>query len=228
MGMLLPEAVFCPPGELMSPMLTEAPRKRPARKCGLPLMYFKSTATRKVAKAFKPDLLYVQAEIAEEGKGDLLPRVRSLLPRAKMIVTGAKLSDEDTSRYLKGGAAGVIAKSAQPALFVKSARKVMDNELWLPKSQVARLAQLLEGARERPRRPAETLTRQEKIVITYLMQGCRNREIARHLSITEQTVKNHLRTIYDKVGVSDRLELVLYAIHQRLELPALQPAEALP
>jgi len=181
-----------------------------------------------MAKAFKPDLLYVQAEIAEEGRGDLLPRVRSLLPRAKMIVTGAKLSDEDTSRYLKGGAAGVIAKSAQPALFVKSARKVMDNELWLPKSQVARLAQLLEGAQERPRRPAETLTRQEKIVITYLIQGCRNREIARHLSITEQTVKNHLRTIYDKVGVSDRLELVLYAIHQRLELPALQPAEALP
>src|SRR3989442_13154812 len=114
------------------------------------------------------------------------------------------------------------------ALFVKSARKVMDNELWLPKSQVARLAQLLEGAQERPRRPPETLTRQEKAAITYLMQGGRNREIARHLSITEQTVKNHLRTIYDKVGVSDRLELVLYAIHQRLELPAVQPAEALP
>ncbi|MEJ2008728.1 MAG: LuxR C-terminal-related transcriptional regulator, partial [Acidobacteriota bacterium] len=49
--------------------------------------------------------------------------------------------------------------------------------------------------------------------------GWRNREIAQHLTITEQTVKNHLRSIYDKVGVSDRLELVLYAIHQRLELP---------
>jgi DNA-binding NarL/FixJ family response regulator len=54
------------------------------------------------------------------------------------------------------------------------------------------------------------------------MQGWRNREISAHLSISEQTVKNHLRTIYDKVGVSDRLELVLYAIHQRLELPAIQ------
>jgi DNA-binding NarL/FixJ family response regulator len=54
------------------------------------------------------------------------------------------------------------------------------------------------------------------------MLGWRNREISTHLSISEQTVKNHLRTIYDKVGVSDRLELVLYAIHQRLALPPVQ------
>jgi DNA-binding NarL/FixJ family response regulator len=54
------------------------------------------------------------------------------------------------------------------------------------------------------------------------MEGWHNREISTHLSISEQTVKNHLGAIYDKVGVSDRLELVLYAIHQRLELPAVQ------
>jgi DNA-binding NarL/FixJ family response regulator len=58
------------------------------------------------------------------------------------------------------------------------------------------------------------------------MQGWRNREIAQHLSITEQTVKNHLRSIYDKVGVSDRLELVLYAIHQKMVLPPVQPSQA--
>jgi DNA-binding NarL/FixJ family response regulator len=54
------------------------------------------------------------------------------------------------------------------------------------------------------------------------MEGWHNREIGTHLSISEQTVKNHLRAIFDKVGVSDRLELVLYAVHQRLELPAMQ------
>jgi DNA-binding NarL/FixJ family response regulator len=51
------------------------------------------------------------------------------------------------------------------------------------------------------------------------MQGFPNREIARYLSIAEQTVKNHLRSIFDKVGVSDRLELVLYALHQKLDIP---------
>jgi DNA-binding NarL/FixJ family response regulator len=71
-------------------------------------------------------------------------------------------------------------------------------------------------------RPVDTLTRREKSIISCLMEGWHNREISTHLSISEQTVKNHLGAIYDKVGVSDRLELVLYAIHQRLELPAVQ------
>ena len=86
------------------------------------------------------------------------------------------------------------------------------------------MAKLLEERPSSPPRPVDTLTRREKTVISYLMQGWRNREISTHLAISEQTVKNHLRTIYDKVGVSDRLELVLYAIHQRLELPAVQTA----
>jgi DNA-binding NarL/FixJ family response regulator len=84
------------------------------------------------------------------------------------------------------------------------------------------MAKLLEARPDKPLRPVDTLTRREKIIISYLMLGWHNREISTHLSISEQTVKNHLRTIYDKVGVSDRLELVLYAIHQRLELPSVQ------
>jgi DNA-binding NarL/FixJ family response regulator len=105
---------------------------------------------------------------------------------------------------------------------------VLENEVWLRKRQVAQIAKLLETNSARPLRPADTLTRREKTIISYLMQGWRNREVAQHLSISEQTVKNHLRSIYDKVGVSDRLELVLYAIHQRMELPPIQPTQAGP
>jgi DNA-binding NarL/FixJ family response regulator len=86
------------------------------------------------------------------------------------------------------------------------------------------MAKLLEVGPATPPRPVDTLTQREKTVISYLMQGWRNREISTHLAISEQTVKNHLRTIYDKVGVSDRLELVLYAIHQKMELPPVQAA----
>jgi len=57
------------------------------------------------------------------------------------------------------------------------------------------------------------------------MQGFPNREIARCLSMAEQTVKNHLRAIFDKVGVSDRLELVLYAIHQKLDIPLIEAGQ---
>jgi DNA-binding NarL/FixJ family response regulator len=95
----------------------------------------------------------------------------------------------------------------------------MNSEVWLAKPQVAKMAEILRSTPQRPRRPADTLTSRERMIISYLVQGRRNREIGQQLSITEQTVKNHLRSIYDKVGVSDRLELVLYAIHQRIELP---------
>jgi len=144
----------------------------------------------------------------------------------KIVITASALGEEEPVRYVQGGAAGVILRSVDPPFFVKCARKVSENEVWLPKKQVAQMAKLLEGSE--PIRPRDTLTQREKTIISYLMQGWRNREIARHLGITEQTVKNHLRTIYDKVGVSDRLELVLYAIHQRLELPPTGPAEIPP
>ena len=173
----------------------------------------------RLAGQFKPDLLFVQAEIAAEGLGDLLAEVRHAWPSSKIVITASDMREDQILRYTKAGASGVILKSVAPHLFVKCARKVMDSEVWLPKRQVARMAEVLQSTQERPRRPADTLTNRERTIISYLIQGWRNREIGQQLSITEQTVKNHLRSIYDKVGVSDRLELVLYAIHQQLELP---------
>ena len=173
----------------------------------------------RLAGQFKPDLLFVQAEIAAEGLGDLLAEVRHAWPSSKIVITASDMREDQILRYTKAGASGVILKSVAPHLFVKCARKVMDSEVWLPKRQVARMAEVLQSTQERPRRPADTLTGREKTIISYLIQGWKNREIGQQLSITEQTVKNYLRSIYDKVGVSDRLELVLYAIHQQLELP---------
>jgi len=177
----------------------------------------------RLAVQFKPDLLFVQAEIAAEGLGDLVVQVRQASPSSKIVITASDMSEDQALRYTKAGASGVILKSVGPHLFVRCARKVMDSEVWLPKRQVAKMAEILRSTQERPRRPADTLTGRERTIISYLIQGWRNREIGRQLSITEQTVKNHLRSIYDKVGVSDRLELVLYAIHQRLELPPISP-----
>jgi DNA-binding NarL/FixJ family response regulator len=181
-----------------------------------------------LAKKFKPDLVFVQAEMLGPDPADFISRARQAWPGGKIIITASTLSNEDTSRYVKAGAAGAIAKSVDPALFVKRARKVRRNQLWLPKQ---RATQVVSSPQQNPRpapRPVDTLTHREKSIIACLVQGWRNREIAHHLHITEQTVKNYLRAIYDKVGVSDRLELALYAIHQRLDLPPLAAAEPTP
>ncbi len=172
-----------------------------------------------LSQKFRPDVLFVQAEMIGEGAEGIFAQVKHAYPRAKIIITASSLAEGEAVRLVKAGASGVILKSVDPAMFVKSARKVVANELWLPKGQFAELAKLVEQPAKTSIRPADTLTRREKAIISCLIQGLRNRDIGKHLSITEQTVKNHLRSIYDKVGVSDRLELALYAIHQRLELP---------
>lgn len=176
-----------------------------------------------LAKKFKPDLLFLQAEMLGDDPADFLGQLHHVWAGGRAIVTNSGPSCDDAERYVKAGAGGVIMKSTDPPLFVKCVHKVMNNELWLPRLQSPLSAEAAPVASEPSRRPADTLTRREKSIVSCLVQGWRNREIALHLKITEQTVKNHLRTIYDKVGVSDRLELALYAIHKRLELPPVTP-----
>jgi DNA-binding NarL/FixJ family response regulator len=174
------------------------------------------------AETFQPDLAFVQEEILGESSTNLIAAIHAVSSHTKVVATASHSSDEAAMRYVRSGAAGVILKTVDPPLFVKCARRVHEGETWIPKKQVSTMAKLLEAQPPSAPRPVDTLTRREKMVISYLMQGWRNREISNQLAISEQTVKNHLRTIYDKVGVSDRLELVLYAIHQRLELPEVQ------
>jgi len=169
-----------------------------------------------LTKKFKPDLLYLQAEMLGQDPANFIKQLHHEWPGGRAIVITSGPDRDGSDHYVKAGARGVILKSVSPEAFVESARKVMDNEVWAPKQQAAEPTTALAPEE---RRPADTLTRREKSVVSCLVQGWHNREIATHLKITEQTVKNHLRTIYDKVGVSDRLELALYAIHKRLELP---------
>lgn len=180
-----------------------------------------------LAKKFRADLLLVQAVIAEEGPGDALLRFRQAAPSSKIVIISERLRDGEAQAYLKRGASGIVLRSSQPANFIQCAVRVLkDKEPCLPAAPTESPGK---GAADTSRsllRPVDTLTRREKSIISCLLQGWRNREIAEHLSITEQTVKNHLRTIFDKVGVSDRLELVLYAIHHGLELPPVSPAPA--
>jgi two-component system nitrate/nitrite response regulator NarL len=171
------------------------------------------------AEAFRPDIVFVHEEILSETEQNLISSLLKIAPKCKVVATGSSSTEESSMHHVRSGAAGVILKTVDPQLFVKCARRVTEGETWIPKKHVSTMANLLKAQADNSPRPADTLTRREKTIISYLMQGWRNREISTYLSISEQTVKNHLRTIYDKVGVSDRLELVLYAIHQRMELP---------
>ncbi|HVA00894.1 MAG TPA: response regulator transcription factor [Terriglobia bacterium] len=170
-------------------------------------------------KTFQPDLIIVQQEIASDGNRSLLAQIRHQAPECKIIAIASLFSEQMKKELVEAGVSGLICKADQPEAFVKSVHRVLRGETVLPHSPLTEVGVGIVSDKDRQPRPVDTLTRRERTIVSCLTQGWRNREIASHLDIVEQTVKNHLRSIYDKVGVSDRLELVLYAIHQRLELP---------
>jgi len=169
-------------------------------------------------RCFRPDLILVQEEIALTGFDRFVERLRFDSPNCRILVSYSHLADEQKEKLFHEGVSGVVARSAQPEYFVEIVRRVLDGDVTDPPHAESGAGPINPPDRER-QRPVDTLTTREKAIISCLTQGWRNRDIAAHLRITEQTVKNHLRSIYDKVGVSDRLELVLYAIHRQLELP---------
>jgi DNA-binding NarL/FixJ family response regulator len=178
-----------------------------------------------LAERFRPHVLMVQGEIAAEHPGNFMEQIRRVSPRSKLVIVASGRKGELASRYMEAGAAGVISRSAAPSRFVRCVREVMKHRTGPVRRMGATTVKTAEYPQKPPVRPADRLTQREKAVIGCLMQGFRNRDIAQCLSIAEQTVKNHLRSMFDKVGVSDRLELVLYAIHQQLDIP---PIEAEP
>ncbi len=98
-------------------------------------------------------------------------------------------------------------------------RKVAAGETWIDNQSLTLLidAYRLQATQGITTKVAPRLSPKEISIITYISQGKRNKEIAHHIGTSEQVVKNYLRKIYDKLGVSDRLELALYSLHHDLQ-----------
>ena len=120
---------------------------------------------------------------------------------------------ESLAPYQHQGFRGVIFRNATGSALVECVRRVAVGEIWQPLQ--AMLVEVpdedMVGTRVRDR-----LTPKEMRIVALIVQGCKNREIATRLKTTEQVIKNYLRSIYDKTGVSDRLELALFTLHHRV------------
>jgi DNA-binding NarL/FixJ family response regulator len=122
-------------------------------------------------------------------------------------------NNEASGPYLQQGFSGVIFRNTTGAALVECVRRVAAGEIWQPLQAV-----LPDHAEEDMvgRRVRDRLTPKEMRIVALIVQGCKNREIATRLKTTEQVIKNYLRSIYDKTGVSDRLELALFTLHHRV------------
>jgi DNA-binding NarL/FixJ family response regulator len=171
----------------------------------------------KMLAKLKPDILLLDLRMPEKDGLGVLEEVNfDSLPTRVIVLTAAE-DDRDVVRAMRLGARGVVLKQSASDLLLKSIRKVADGEIWLDNRMTAEVIDAFKKSSESgQRREKPLLSDREKEIVQLVAQGFRNREIGEKLFISEQTVKNHLHNIFDKLGVSDRLELALYAIHHRL------------
>jgi DNA-binding NarL/FixJ family response regulator len=116
------------------------------------------------------------------------------------------VADQQLKELIMRGVVGILPPSGDSDLLKKALRAVCDGELWLDRITLMKLF-----AHMRKSASQASLAKREKEIMAHICQGYRNKEIAQKLNISEQTVKSHCNRIYKKLGVSDRLQLALFA-----------------
>ncbi len=171
----------------------------------------------KLISKLKPDIVLLDLRMPDKDGLAVLEEVNFDTLTTRVIVLTAAEDDRDVIRAMRLGARGVVLKQSASDLLLKSIYKVHGGEIWLDNRMTAEVMKAFSKSSESgPRRDKPLLSDREKEIVQLVAQGYRNKEIGEKLFISEQTVKNHLHNIFDKLGVSDRLELALYAIHHRL------------
>jgi DNA-binding NarL/FixJ family response regulator len=180
----------------------------------------------------RPDIILLDLDLGNENSLDFLPDLLKVGEGARVIVlTG--LPDPDVHlRAVRLGAMGVVLKVESPSLLLKAIRKVHAGEVWLNRSMVATvMTEFLQAPAAKKADPEADkiagLTVRELEVIGLVGEGRRNKQIGERLFISEKTVRHYLTSIFDKLGVSDRLELMIYAYqHGLAKLPVPSVPEA--
>jgi DNA-binding NarL/FixJ family response regulator len=150
----------------------------------------------------------------------LVERVRAQVSLCIVIAEAG----ESAGSYLSAGVHGAVHRTVTGPALIDCVRRVVRGEsgVYVPglRSGLPVQEEDSVGARARDR-----LTPREMQIVALILQGCKNKEIAMRLTTTEQVIKNYLRHIYDKTGVSDRLELALFTIHHRMLAKAVLSGE---
>jgi two-component system, NarL family, nitrate/nitrite response regulator NarL len=163
------------------------------------------------------DVLVLESNLIV-GMANAIPEIMRIAPEIKIIVQMAGADEANTVELYRRGVRGIIPRSISPDLLVKCVRKIGAGETWIDNQSVNWVieayrsqATAITNPKSQPR-----LSPKELSIIACITQGKRNKEIAFQLGTTEQVIKNYLRKIYDKLGVSDRLELALYCLHHQI------------
>jgi two-component system nitrate/nitrite response regulator NarL len=164
----------------------------------------------------RPDVLLVDCEPAFDNWRELLPSVLTAAPDLRVLVLTGECNPDFHSSLLRSGAVGVVRKADPPETLLKAIQKVHQGEIWLDRATVSRvLDQTLRpqrGSADACTEPWRCLTEREREIVSLVGEALNNKQIARRLLISHATVRHHLTSIFGKLGLSNRLELLRYAL----------------
>jgi two-component system, NarL family, nitrate/nitrite response regulator NarL len=174
----------------------------------------------------KPEILLLDLAMPRRPGLEALRELSTESLSVRVILLTAAAEKEQIVEALQLGARGVVLKDSATQILLKAIHAVMNGEYWVGRETVSNLMQYLRGlvdsSNAASRQKRYGLTPRELEIISAVVAGYANKEIAEHFKISEDTVKHHLSNIFDKLGVSTRLELALFAVNQSIPFKPIQ------
>ncbi len=168
-------------------------------------------------RELQPDLLLLDLKMPQKNGLEALSDLKEMY-KGKTILFTAEIETRQIVEALLLGAHGIVLKSTATSVLIESIRTVMAGGYWVGQQRVPDLLVYLKSQMKEATRKTFNLTSRELEIVSGVVAGLSNKEIAQHFKIAEDTVKHHVSNTFDKLGVSTRLELALFAVNHNLPL----------
>jgi DNA-binding NarL/FixJ family response regulator len=177
-----------------------------------------------LVRELRPDILLLDVAMPHVGGIETLRQISAGGSATRVILLTGAIERADIVTAIQLGARGLILKESGATVLLKGIRGVMSGQYWIGREAVSNLIDVLRSLMASGESPRSDfgLTAREIEIVGAVVAAYSNKETAERLQISEKTVKHHLTNIFDKLGVSNRLELALLAVHHRIVSPESQ------
>jgi two-component system, NarL family, nitrate/nitrite response regulator NarL len=172
----------------------------------------------RLAASERPDIIILDLILGEDDGLTFLPELCETSPTSRVVVLTGVRNPDSHRLAIRRGAMGIVLKEHAADMLLRAIQKVHEGEVWIDRSMIGSVIHEFNRPSQADPEKAKitTLTDREREVITLVGEGLKNRQIAERLFITETTVTHHLSSVFSKLEVSDRLELIIYAFRHGL------------